>query len=168
MPALRQINVYHSTGGDVPTIAIPIAALAALVFVGLGLASVSSIPETAERSLVGLLDYAALVLTFAGGVHWGLGLAPNAARPSIRLVAGIIPLILAWVSLAAAQFVGAPLGLVMLMIAYLATRLAEYRAGRGLFLPPRYVWLRVGLSCVALVMMAVALVLRTVGQTIVF
>ena len=71
--------------------------------------AVGHIPETAERMLVSLIDYAALILGFAGGVHWGLALLPGAVRPSARFGAGVLPLIVAWVGLVLAQMVS-PVG----------------------------------------------------------
>ena len=71
-----------------PTIAIPLSLLVLVPFIGFALGAVGHIPETAERMLIGLIDYAALVLGFAGGVHWGLALAPGAQRPALRFGAG--------------------------------------------------------------------------------
>lgn len=151
-----------------PTIAIPLGLLALVPFVWFGLASVSSIAETASRSVVALLDYAALILTFAGGVHWGLGLTPEALRPSIRFAAGTVPLIVAWLGLIAGQWAGPLAGLAVLVLGYLLAMVMEHHASRLGLLPPRYLWLRWGISGVALVMMAIVLVLRSFGQTIVF
>ena len=89
-----------------------------LVFFAFG--AVGHIPETAERMLVALIDYAALILAFAGGVHWGLALLPGAARPSARFGAGVLPLIVAWVGLVLAQMVSPSVALAVLIVGYLA------------------------------------------------
>lgn len=151
-----------------PAIAIPLSLLGLIPLIAFACGAVGHIPETAERMLVALIDYAALVLAFAGGVHWGLALLPGAVRPSLRISAGVLPMIVAWVGLAMAQFVAPPVGLAVLIAGYLATVLTEHRAARRLLVPPHYVWLRWGFSLVAVAMMAVVLVLRSVGQTIVF
>lgn len=151
-----------------PTIALPLGLLALLPFIGLGLGAVGHIPATAELMLIALIDYAALILTFAGGVHWGLALVPEAARPGVRIVAGSLPLIVAWVVLFSAQMVSPSIALALLIVGYLATVLTEHRAARLLLVPPRYVWLRWGVTLVALVMMVMVLILRSLGKTIVF
>ena len=53
-------------------------------------------------------------------------------------------------------------------LGYLATVLTEHRAAQRLLVPSRYVWIRWGFSVVAMVMMVMVLVLRGIGQTIVF
>ncbi|HEY4040571.1 MAG TPA: DUF3429 domain-containing protein [Rhodopila sp.] len=150
----------------VMVVALSLLGLVPLVFFAFG--AVGHIPETAERMLVSLIDYAALILGFAGGVHWGLALAPAAVRPSVRFGAGVLPLIVAWVGLVLAQMVSPSVALAVLVLGYLATVLTEHRAAQRLLVPSRYVWVRWAFSLVAIAMMVMVLVLRGVGQTIVF
>jgi hypothetical protein len=147
-------------------IALSLFGLVPLVFFAFG--AVGHIPETAERMLVSLIDYAALILSFAGGVHWGLALLPEAVRPSVRFGAGVLPLIVAWVGLVLAQMVSPTVALVVLILGYLAMVLTEHRAAQRLLVPSRYVWIRWVFSVVAMVMMVMVLILRGIGQTIVF
>ena len=151
-----------------PAIAIPLSLLGLVPLIAVAFGALGPNPETAQRMVVALIDYAALILAFAGGVHWGLGLLPGAVRPSWRFGAGVLPLILAWIALVLGQFVAPSVALVVLIPGYLATVLTEHRAARRLLVPPRYVWLRWGFSLVAVAMMAMVLILRGVGQTIVF
>jgi len=151
-----------------PNVAIPLSLLGLVPFIGFALGAVGHIPETAERMLVSLIDYAALILGFAGGVHWGLALSPDAARPAVRFGAGVLPLVIAWVGLIVAQMVDPSVAVAVLIVGYLATVITEHRAARRLLVPPRYMWLRWIFSVVAIVMMVMVLVLRGVGQTIVF
>lgn len=149
--------------------ALPLFSLLGLVpLIYFAIGAVGHIPETAERMLVSLIDYAALILAFAGGVHWGLALTPDTVRPSTRFAAGVLPLVVAWVGLVASQMFSPTVALVVLIAGYLATVLAEHRAAGRLLVPPGYVWLRWGFSVVAIVMMVAVVVLRGVGQTIVF
>ena len=76
-----------------PTIAIPLSLLGLVPFVVFAGGAVGQNPQTAEHLLFALIDYAALILAFAGGVHWGLALLPEAVRPSSRLTAGVFPMI---------------------------------------------------------------------------
>ncbi len=150
-----------------PAIAIPLSLLGLVPLVLFAFGAVGHNPDSAERMLVALIDYAALILAFAGGVHWGLALLPEALRPNLRFGAGVLPLIVAWVALILAQMVSPSVALVVLIAGYLATVLAEHRASQRLMTPPRYVWIRWGFTFVAMVMMVMVLVLRGVGQTIV-
>ena len=151
-----------------PAIAMLLSLLGLVPFIVFGLGAVSHVPETAERMLVALIDYAALILGFAGGVHWGLALWPEVARPALRFGAGVLPLIVAWVALILAQWVAPSVALIVLVLGYLATVLTEHRASRRLLVPPRYVGMRWVVTVVALVMMVMVLILRGLGETIVF
>ena len=151
-----------------PTIVLPLSLLGLVPLIVFACGAVGHIPETAERMLIALIDYAALTLTFAGGVHWGLALLPATLRPTLRFSAGVVPMIVAWVALVLAQFIAPSVALAVLIVGYLATILTEHRAGRRLLVPMRYVWIRWGFSVVAMVMMAMVLILRGLGQTIVF
>ncbi len=151
-----------------PAIAVLLSLLGLVPFVFFAFGAVGHIPETAERMLVSLIDYAALLLGFAGGVHWGLALLPEALRPGMRFGAGVLPLIVAWIGLVVAQMVSPSMALMVLIVGYLATVLTEHRAARRLFVPSGYVWIRWGISMLAVVMMVMVLVLRGVGKTIVF
>jgi Protein of unknown function (DUF3429) len=151
-----------------PTAVIPLSLLGLVPLIVFAGGAVGPDPEMAQRMLFALIDYAALVLAFAGGVHWGLALLPEAVRPSLRLTAGVLPLIVAWVVLVLAQLTAPWVALTVLIIGYLATVLTEHRAARRLLVPAGYVWMRWGFSVVAVVMMAMVLILRGLGQTIVF
>jgi|SRR4051812_25096030 len=151
-----------------PAIVIALSVLGLVPFVFFAFGAVGHIPATAERTLISLIDYAALILGFAGGVHWGLALLPGAVRPGLRFGAGVLPLIVAWVSLVVAQLVSPWVALSVLILGYLATVLTEHRTARRLALPEAYVWMRWGFSAVAVVMMVMVLILRGIGQTIAF
>jgi len=151
-----------------PTITIPLTLLGLVPLIVFACGAVGHIPQTAELMLVALIDYAALILAFAGGVHWGLAMAPESARPTLRVSAGVLPMILGWFGLVLAQLVAPSLALAVLIAGYLATVLTEHRAARLSLVPSGYVWLRWVFSVVAVVMMAMVLILRCLGQTIVF
>jgi hypothetical protein len=133
------------------------------------IAALLSLLGAAPFVLFGLgADYAALILGFAGGVHWGLALLPDAAKPTLRFSAATLPLIVAWLALALAQMVDPTVALVVLILGYLATVLTEHRAARRFLVPVRYVWMRWAFTAVGVAMMTIVLILRGVGQTIVF
>lgn len=148
----------------------PIASLLTLLglvpFVYFGLGAVGHIPETSERMLVSLIDYAALILGFAGGVHWGMAIWPNTMRTTLRFIGGVVPLIAAWAALVLAQLIAPSVALIVLIAAYLATVLTEHRSGQRLLIPRWYVGLRWVISVVAIVTMTLVLVMRGLGRTI--
>jgi hypothetical protein len=149
-------------------IAVPLGLLSLVPFIWFGLGAVNADLNTAARSLLALIDYAALILTFAGGVHWGLGFDPDVRRPSVRLVAGAAPLVVAWAALVSVPLAGGLVALVILMAGYLLAIVIEHRTAALWLIPARYMVLRWAVSLVALVMLAIVLVLRGIGQTIVF
>jgi hypothetical protein len=146
-----------------PVIAIALSLLGLVPLVFFAFGAVGPVPETAEHMLVSLIDYAALILSFAGGVHWGLALAPGAVRASMRFGAGVLPLIVAWVGLVLAQMVSPTVALAVLIVGYLAMVLTEHRAAQRLLVPSRYVWIRWGFSVVAMVMMVMVLISVGIG-----
>ena len=151
-----------------PAIAVAFSLLGLVPLVCFAFGAVGHIPETAERMLVALIDYAALILSFSGGVHWGLALLPGAVRPSARFGASVLPLIVAWVGLVLAQMVSPTVALVVLIVGYLAMLLTEHQAAQRLLVPSRYMLIRWGFAIVSIVMMVMVLILRSIGQTIVF
>jgi hypothetical protein len=151
-----------------PTIVLPLSLLGLVPLIVFACGAAGHVPETAERMLAALIDYAAVILAFAGGVHWGLALLPGALRPWPRICAGVLPMIIAWVALVLAQLVAPVVSLAVLIVGYLATVLTEHRAAARLLVPSGYVWMRWGFSVVAVIMMAMVLILRGLGQTIVF
>lgn len=149
-----------------PSIIIPLSLLGLVPFVMFGLASVGQTPQTAGQALVGLIDYAAVILAFSGGVHWGLAQLPGSVRPSVRVGAGVLPMLVGWASLVLAQMVAPTIALSVLILGYIATVLTEHRAAQRFLVPSRYVWMRWVFSTVAVMMMVTVLVLRLLGQTI--
>jgi hypothetical protein len=105
---------------------------------------------------IALASYAALIASFLGGVHWGIGwlgglpgrAAGSTASPTHphrnHFLWGIVPSLLAWPGLLMAPFAGlAWLGFV-LVLTYLADRTLYARAGLQ-----RWLTLRFRLSAVA-------------------
>ena len=151
-----------------PAIALSLSLLGLVPFIFLAFGAVGHIPETSERMLVALIDYAGVILGFTGGVHWGLALLPNAARSSLRFGASVLPMIVGLAGLVLAQLVAPSVGLAVLLVGYLGTAAAEHRAAPRMLIPPGSMWLRWTFSVVAAAMMAMVLVLRGIGQTIAF
>ena len=100
--------------------------------------------------LSALIGYAAVILAFAGGIHWGFELQSRqqdrvrparAARPGHRAAAGRL-------DRAAAAAGGRRRGsrCIVLIAAYIGAVLVEQEAAKRDLLPPRYLWLRWGFT----------------------
>jgi Protein of unknown function (DUF3429) len=123
------------------------------------------VPFVADRMLLALVDYVAVMLAFAGGVHWGVGVWSGGGPASLRLTAAALPVAAGWIALAVAQFVSPSAALAVLIIGTLATMLTEYQAMPRQPSPPPAWWLRWSFSIVVIV--ALVLVLRSIARALV-
>ena len=121
---------------------IPFVLLAALLWL--------VAPDLQGFVAIALASYAALIASFLGGIHWGIGWlaglrragSPHAQRR--HFLWGVLPSLLAWPGLLMPPFAGlAWLGFV-LMVSYLADRTLYAHAGLQ-----RWLTLRFRLSAVA-------------------
>lgn len=154
-----------------PVLAILLSVLGLVPFVVCGLAALQPDPSTSERMLSALLAYAAIVLSFTGGIHWGLELQSgqqDAALQRARLGLGIIAPVVGWIAVLLPLVIAPWVALILLIAAYIGAMLAEQEAGKRDLLPPRYLWLRWGFTIVAVAMMITVLTLRLLGMTINF
>jgi len=88
-------------GERIPTGAKWLGFSGLIPFIGCALA-VSLAPEPYKSfSLSLLLGYGAVILSFLGGVHWGLAIAPGSAQTDLtkQLALSVIPSLIAWVAL---------------------------------------------------------------------
>lgn len=154
-----------------PLLVVLLSILGLVPFVVCGLAALGPDPATSARMLSALIGYAAVILAFAGGIHWGFELQSRQQVASVqraRLGLGIIPPLVSWIAVLL-PLVAAPwVSLIVLIAAYIGAVLVEQEADRRDLLPPRYLWLRWGFTLVAVAMMVTVLTLRLLGQTIMF
>lgn len=160
-----------------PISAIVLCVLALGPFIGCGLGALGSNTATAAEMLTGLIAWAALILTFFGGLHWGLAIREAdgtnaAATPFTRErharigLAALTPII-GWGALMLPSVAPYWLALAVLIVAYIVALAAEHRSGRRVIFPARYLAIRWGLTVVAVAMLVTVLTLRLLGQTIV-
>lgn len=131
-------------------------------FVGCAIVMLA-IPETEARHLAAraLTAYGAVILSFLGGVHWGLVLRGASSRSATVLVAGVVPSLVGWATLllpfetAAALQVGAFGGF----------WLYEHRVLGPAVLPPAYLALRRGLTLVVVASLGLALMAPSLAPT---
>jgi hypothetical protein len=154
-----------------PLLAILLSILGLVPFVVCGLAALGPDAVTATRMVSALIGYAAVILSFAGGIHWGFELQSRQQNSSVqraRLGLGVLPLLIGWIALLLLLVADAWVSLIVLIAAYIGTVLVEQEAGKRELLPPRYLLLRWGFTLVAVAMMITVLTLRLLGQTIGF
>ena len=160
---------------------LPLAALALgiaglIPFIGLGLASVSTNnPAEAERYLLGLVGYGAVILAFLGGIHWGFilhpsalpeGMTPNTRRDATRLGLGVLPSTIGWAALLTPACGVPEIGLAVLIAGYIAVVVTEARG--EVPAPIGYMQMRWALSGLVVAILVVVLVLRLIGAKIIF
>ncbi len=90
-----------------------------------------------------LSGYAAVVLAFIGGIHWGFGFREEHAPPRL-FVWGVVPALVAWVAVVMQPYAGLVVHGVMLAVCYLVDRKVYPEHGAA-----RWLTLRFRLSVVA-------------------
>lgn len=129
--------------------------LAGLVpFVAAALATLL-LPEAGQRELAGrvLLGYGAVILSFLGGVHWGLVLRDRPAQPFRPLAIGVLPSLLGWGSL----FLPHEQALAVQVACFGGFWLYEHRVLGPAVLPAEYLALRRWLTLAVCASLALAL-----------
>ena len=85
---------------------IPFVLLAALMW----LVDAELLPFVA----IALGGYAAAIVSFLGGVHWGIGFMKGEASPRFHFIWGVVPSLVAWLALMMPAYAALPfLGLVV-------------------------------------------------------
>ena len=136
------------TNKNVPPSAAWLGGLGALPFLGLAGAA-AFLDGTAHQFVVhALVAYGAAILSFLGGVHWGLAVVSesNADHQALRnrLIVSVIPSLAAWVALLFPE----KTGLLILATAMAAMLWVDIRAARAGNAPQWYPKLRIPLTCV--------------------
>jgi hypothetical protein len=121
----------------------PFVILAALTLVG---------PE-GWKSWVsqGLVAYGAVILSFLGGITWGLAVTRERVRDPLYL-ASMAPFFAGWIALLVPVFVG----LILLMVAFLGALANDFMLKRAGLSPGWFFSLRVTLTAVVVACLAIA------------
>jgi hypothetical protein len=135
----------------VPASAAWLGGLGALPF--LGLAGAAAFLSGSHRGLASqaLEAYGAVILSFLGGVHWGLAMGSHRGQGdrtglAPRLVVSVAPSLVGWL----AVLVGGSTGLAILAVGVAAMLFVDLRATRLGQAPPWYPKLRIPLSLVVI------------------
>ena len=154
-----------------PTIAMLLGIAGLIPFAVCSLGALTNLPPNSERSLLALIAYGAVILSFLGGVHWGFGLDDPGSAPSdvqrARFGLGVLPALLGWVALLLAFLGFERIALIVLVVGYFVTTVFEARGSRRGYVPRGYMGLRWVLSSVVVVMLvSVWLVLMLNGHVL--
>lgn len=98
-----------------------------------------------------MAGYGASIVSFLGGIHWGIGFR-NVARmhnaPLFNFGWGVVPSLLAWIAVTMPAYAGLPLLAVILGLCYAVDRKTYPEAGLQEWLPMRkHLTLVAALSC---------------------
>jgi hypothetical protein len=140
-------------------------------FVAASFGAVALQGDWATRSLLALQAYAAVILAFLGGVHWGVGLEAGTGQTvgaqRARFGLGVVPSLIGWAGLLV-TFVGLPLvGLGIMSAGFIALTIAEARATQSGMLPGSYMALRWVLSIIVILCLVSVLIVLSFGGHVV-
>ena len=86
---------------------------------------------------IALGGYAAAIVSFLGGVHWGIGFMKGEAAPRFHFIWGVMPSLLAWLALMMPAYAALPLLGLVLLACYAVDRKTYAPAGLKQWLPMR-------------------------------
>lgn len=144
-----------------PAVALLLGILGLIPFVALPALAIAN-PDVpvpawlgAHLTIPALLLYAAVILSFMGGVQWGLAMSSPRAGPSMvrRYVASVLPAILAWIAL----FLETRAGLFVLALGFVALLVYDIWTVRAGEAPAWYERLRLGLTGVVVLCISLTL-----------
>jgi hypothetical protein len=95
-------------------------------------------PDVHPYVALALSGYAAVILSFLGGIHWGLAMRAASPAPTPWLVWGIVPSLVAWVAVVMPPNAGLVIHGLMLLVCYLVDRRIYPAAGAAPWLTLRF------------------------------
>lgn len=94
-------------------------------------------PDAHPYATLALSSYAAVVVSFLGGIHWGIGFREAAPEPAM-FVWGVVPSLVAWPAVMMPASAGLVVHGVMLVVCYLVDRRVYPRHGLAGWLVLRF------------------------------
>lgn len=79
-------------------------------------------PEVHPLVAISLVSYAAVVASFLGGIHWGIGLRHDSPQRRFHLIWAVIPSLVSWVAVIMPAYAGLPVLALLLVACYLVDR----------------------------------------------
>jgi hypothetical protein len=128
----------------------------ALPFAGLALVLAFGLPSPIPQAEMMLIGYGAVILSFMGGVHWGLAMQSETGsrddRAAWQYVLSVIPALVGWMALALAS----SFALVVLAAAFLTLLIVDLTWTSGRKAPACYGKLRLQLTSTVLLCLGLA------------
>ena len=100
--------------------------------------------------------YGAVILSFMGGIHWGLAMGPTGTTPpnqSRRLMLSVVPALIGWLAL----LLSPPAGLAVLALAFVILLVFDLKATQIGYAPSWYPRLRIPVTSVVVLSLSVSL-----------
>ena len=94
-------------------------------------------PEAHPYAALALAGYAAVIVSFLGGIHWGLAFRLS-APPASLFVWGVVPSLVAWLAVMMPASAGLVVQGVMLVVCYLVDRRVYPQQGLAHWLTLRF------------------------------
>jgi predicted ABC-type exoprotein transport system permease subunit len=95
-------------------------------------------PEVHPLVAIALAGYAATIVAFLGGIHWGIGLRHDSPQRPLHMKWGVTASLLAWVAVIMPAYAGLPVLALLLVACYLVDRKTWPPAGLGEWLTLRF------------------------------
>ena len=86
---------------------------------------------------IALGSYAAAIVSFLGGLHWGIGFMKDEAAPRFHFIWGVVPSLIAWLALMMPAYAALPLLGLVLLACYVVDRKTYPPSGLARWLPLR-------------------------------
>ncbi|WP_419906743.1 DUF3429 domain-containing protein [Hoeflea sp.] len=142
----------HADRNSVPWAAKWLGGLGLIPFAACALASVLAPPQWSDSASQWLVFYGAVILSFLGGIQWGMAIrtegGPDGSGPSASdLALSVVPALLGWFAL----LVPAGYALVILAVAFASVLAVDLMTTRNRRAPDWYPKLRWPLTVIAIV-----------------
>ena len=148
-----------------PVLAVILSVAGIIPFILCGLGAVAANVVTSLLAAYVLIGYGAVILSFVGAVHWGFTLATEhdpAERP--RLLLGVLPALVGWGALAATLYSQQPvLGLILLIVAFILTVIAEWHGHQRGWVPGGYIGMRIAITAIVVLTLTTVVGVRLIG-----
>lgn len=140
----------HSTTRNAPTLTWGLGLLALLPFIAGAYVAIGGTAEAADRALDWLLVYATTIVSFIGGIQWGLQIAGKRAR-LVDMTIAVCPALIAWIGVMWVE----PWRFVLIIVALALAWLADENGRHQGWMPLYLLILRRVLSITVLVCLAI-------------
>ena len=139
---------------DIPKPALVTGLLGLLPFISLGAIIVDQAPDVRGEILAALLAYGAVILSFLGGVRWGVAISGSSQAPlTSQLCISVIPSLVGWVAI----LIEKQAGLLVLTVAFSLMLLIDFLVPGA---PAWYLPLRMLLSITVMACLLIVLLVQ--------